>query len=265
MNALRLTLSIPLMLLFLSHFGALYGHASENKGLDIAIESDRFNTGWGSLQSKMTMILTDSDGRESRRTIRNKALEVQDDGDKTLVIFDSPSDIKGTTFLSFSHSHKSDEQWLYMPSLNRVKRISSANQSGSFMGSEFAYEDISSAEVDKYLYKWISDENLGSNACFVVERYPKYKKSGYSRQIVWFDKEHYQPLKIEYYDRKDSLLKSLELTDYDLYENQFWRAREMHMVNHQSGKETTLQFSDYEFSVGLSERDFHKGSLERSN
>ena len=122
---------------------------------------------------------------QSRRELHISTLEVDGDGDKSLTVFDSPRDVKGTAFLSHTHATEPDEQWLYLPALKRVKRISSRNKSGSFMGSEFAYEDISSQELEKYRYKWLRDETLDDRHTVVVEYYPVYENSGYTRQIVW--------------------------------------------------------------------------------
>ncbi len=133
------------------------------------------------------------------------------------------------------------------------------------MGSEFAYEDIASQEVEKYTYKWIRDEVYNGQECFVIERYPVDRKnSGYTRQVIWIDKKEYRTLKVDYYDRKDSLLKTLTFKGYKKYKNRFWRAAEMNMVNHQNGKSTRLEFSDYRFGAGLRDRDFNRNSLKRA-
>ncbi len=236
----------------------------EEQGLEIATEADVRDNGWGDQRSTMTMVLTNQHGQESRRSIRNKTLEVAGDGDKSLVIFDEPADVKGTAFLSFTHATEPDEQWLYLPALERVKRISSSNKSGPFMGSEFAYEDIASTEIEKFTYKWLRDEELDGVACFVIERYPEYAKSGYTRQVVWIDKEHYRSMKVDFYDRKDALLKTLVFRDYKQYLDKYWRASEMQMNNHITKKSTVLSWSDYEFGTGLTDRDFDKKSLERA-
>lgn len=208
----------------------------EEKALAIAVEADRRDSGFGDYTNDIRMILRNKQGQESTREIRSSTLEVENDGDKILTIFDSPRDVQGTALLSFTHKEGPDDQWLYLPALKRVKRIASDNKSGPFMGSEFAYEDITSREVDKYTYKYLRDDQLEVMDVFVFERYPKDEKSGYTRQIIWVDKEHYKERKIEYYDRKDSLLKTLVFTDYHLYGDRFWRAHDMYMENHQDRK-----------------------------
>ena len=129
------------------------------------------------------------------------------------------------------------------------------------MGSEFAYEDLASQEVEKYEYKYLRDETLDGDACFVVERLPVDKKSGYSREVTWYDQSEYRLRRVDYYDRKGELLKSLNLTGYQKYLQRYWRPNEMLMTNHQTQKSTLLQFSNYQFRVGLMDKDFSQSAL----
>ncbi|MBE9564961.1 MAG: outer membrane lipoprotein-sorting protein [Proteobacteria bacterium] len=248
-------------LTFSSYVGA---NAAEDRGLQIAIEVEHHDQGWVDTSTNMKMVLRNRQGDESIREIRIKSLEVNGDGDKSITIFDTPADVKGTSFLSYSHTITPDDQWLYMPALKRVKRINSANKSGPFMGSQFAYEDLASFEVDKYKYRYIKDDTLNNIDTFVVENYPQYQHSGYTRQLVWIDKERYIPLKVEYYDRKNGLLKTLTFNDYKQYLDKYWRAHEQSMENHQNGKTTLLTFSNYQFKKGLSAKSFTRNSLKRS-
>jgi len=225
---------------------------------------DARDTGWGDSKANMVMILRNKHGQKSKRKIRIRSLEVPGDGDKSMSVFDSPRDVKGTAFLSFTHALKPDDQWLYLPALKRVKRISSANKSGKFMGSEFAYEDLTSQEVAKYRYKYLRDESVEGRNTMVVERYPQYKHSGYKRQVVWVDTAMWQPLKLVFYDRKNSLLKTLVLSGHRRYLDKYWRPHFMSMVNHQTGKSTDLKWSDYEFATGLNDRHFDRNALKRA-
>jgi len=242
----------------------LIAETAEEKGLAIAVEADTRDEGFDDSTANMTMELKNRQGDTSTRYIRIKTLEVIGDGDKSMSIFDEPADVKGTAFLTFSHAIKPDEQWLYLPALKRVKRINSKNKSGPFMGSEFAYEDIASQEVEKYTYKYLRDETLDGIDCFVIERYPAYKHSGYTRQVGWINKAEYRPEKIVFYDRKNTLLKTLTYDGYQQYLDKFWRADRMFMDNHQTGKSTTLTWSNYQFRTGLKDRDFNKNSLKRA-
>jgi hypothetical protein len=238
--------------------------SAEDKGLAIAVEADRRDSGFSDSSAELEMILRNRQGEESLRELRSLTLEVTGDGDKTLTMFDQPADVKGTALLTFSHKTGNDDQWLYLPALKRVKRIASNNKSGPFMGSEFAYEDISSQEVEKYTYKYLRDEDFDGQAAYVIERYPVDENSGYTRQLVWLDQAHFRNLKIDYYDRKDSPLKTLTPTGYQQYLDKFWRANEMFMENHQTGKSTRLIWENFQFGTGLSERDFDQNALKRA-
>ncbi|MDX1764034.1 MAG: outer membrane lipoprotein-sorting protein [bacterium] len=242
----------------------LTAETAEEKGLAIALEADKRDTGFSDFTAELTMLLRNRQGEESTRYMRVRTLEVSDDGDKSLTIFDEPPDVKGTALLTFSHKTEPDDQWLYLPALKRVKRIASRNKSGPFMGSEFAYEDIASQEVEKYTYTYLRDESYGGHDCFVMERDPVDPFSGYTRQVVWIDKAEYRPIKVDYYDRKNAALKTLTFVDYRQYLDRFWRADKMLMENHQTGKSTLLTWKNYRFRTGLNESDFSRNSLKRA-
>lgn len=240
------------------------GQTPEDRGLALALEADRRYAGYGDSIASLRMILRNKQGQVSERHLRIRSLETPDDGTKSLCIFDSPMDVKGTILLTHTHRNRVDDQWLFLPALERVKRIAAQNRSGSFMGSEFSYEDIATQTVEKYSYRWLRDESLDGQECHVIERRPlDPKSSGYLRQIVWMDTEHLRMAKVDYYDRKDSLLKTLIFKDYRQYLDRFWRPHEMTMVNHQTGKSSQLLWSEYAFRQGLAENDFDPHSLTR--
>ena len=243
---------------------AAVAETPEEKGLAIAVEADKRNIGWGDSIVNVRMILKNKQGDTSEREIRIKNFEVVDDGDKSLSIFDKPRDVRGTAFLTFSHVDKPDDQWLYLPALKRVKRISSRNKSGPFMGSEFAFEDIGSQEISKYTYKFIKEAPCGDGLnCLVSERYPTDKFSGYTKQVSWIDDQEYRVIKTDFYDRRKSLLKTLEMSEYKQYLDKFWRPHNMVMTNHQTGKSSILNYSEYQFKTGLKDSDFNKSKLKR--
>jgi len=234
------------------------------KGLQIATERKTRDEGWKDSESKTTMVLRNARGEENIREIRSISLEVANDGDKGLTIFDEPKDVRGTAFLNHSHVGKPDDQWLYLPSVKRVKRIASRNKSGPFMASEFAYEDLSSFELEKYKFTWLRDDQLDGEAVFVVEQVPLDEFSGYSKSVVWIDQAEYRARKIEFYDRKNALLKTLVMSDYKQYLNKYWRPLKLQMTNHQTGKSTDLLVRDIEFGKGRTDADFDTNALQRS-
>ena len=255
--------ALALIIVLFVHSPA-FAESPQEKGLAIAIESDRRDTGWDDFVTTMTMKLYNKQGQSSQRFMKSRSLEGTDDGDKTIIVFSKPRDIKGTALLTFTHKTGSDDQWLYLPALKRVKRIASRNKSGPFVGSEFAYEDLASQEIEKYTYKYLRDEACAAMSCFVIERDPVDKYSGYTVQHVWLDTAEYRVQKIVFYDRKSTLLKTLTFHDYQQYLNKYWRADQLKMINHQTGKKTDLLWEHYAFRTGLDEGDFSKNSLKRA-
>lgn len=164
-------LKFPLLLLGLALPAAALAQSAEEKGLEIATAAKAYDQGFTDFTANMVMTLKNKSGRTSKRQIRIRTLEVEGDGDKSLSIFDEPADVKGTKMLTYSHGLEPDDQWLYLPALKKVKRISSRNKSGPFMGSTFAFEDLGSQEVEKYTYKYLRDEPCGELSCYVIERY----------------------------------------------------------------------------------------------
>ena len=237
----------------------------EERGWAIAARSDRSDRGFADSVVDVRMILRNAAGKESTRTLTLRTLEVPDEnlGDRSLIVFRSPGDIDGTALLSHAKILEPDDQWLYLPALKRVKRISSVNKSGPFVGSEFAFEDFTALELEKYDYTYLRSEPCGDLVCDVVERIPRYEHSGYTRQVSRVDQEVFQVRKVEFYDRRGDLLKKLTLQDYRQYEGSFWRSHLFAMVNHQTGKETDLVYSDYRFKIGLQDSDFVRGALQR--
>ena len=235
----------------------------EEKGLRIAREAGARDEGFGDFTAGMTMVLRDRHGRESVRRMRFKVLEVRGDGDKSLFVFDRPRDVQGTALLTHAHANTPDDQWLYLPALKRVKRINAARRSGSFMGSEFSYEDMSSQEVDEYTYKYLRDEPCGELTCTVTEQFHLDRKSGYSRKVVWQDTDELRTWKTELYDRKDSHLKTLTFANYRQYLDRYWRAEEQTMVNHLTGASTVLKWTDFRFRNNLEDSEFTRPALRR--
>lgn len=242
-------------------FGIVSAQTPEARGIEVAKAAEKADEGFISSIVELKMTLKNKNGQTSERLLTTKTLELTADGDKSLIVFKSPKDVKGTSTLTFTHKIGPDDQWLYLPSIKRVKRISSNNKSGPFVGSEFAYEDLSSQEIEKYTYKFVEEKGN----ILIVEQDPVDPKSGYTRRLVSYNKEKgYRFEKVEFFDRKNTLLKTLTYSNYKQYKNKFWRAGVFTMINHQSNKETVLNFSDYNFESNLTEEDFTQAALKRA-
>lgn len=236
-----------------------------DKGYEIAARSDRSDRGFSDSTVDLKMILRNKAGQEATRDLKITTLEIPDEavGDKSLIVFASPPDIDGTALLSHAKILDPDDQWLYLPALKRVKRISSVNKSGPFVGSEFAFEDFTALELNKYDYTYLRTEPCGEFLCDVIELVPRYEYSGYKKQVSWIDQEVFQVRKVEFYDRRGDLLKTLSFEDYRQYEDKYWRPHKLLMVNQQTGKSTDLVYDPFTFKTGVGSRHFEKGVLRR--
>lgn len=231
------------------------------QGRKIALEADRRDQGYKDSKAEAEMIIRKRRGSENRRQLEILTLEDPEEGDRSLLRFLSPPDVRGTSLLTHTRPKGEDEQWLYLPALKRTKRIPSVNRSGPFMGSEFAYEDFALRVPEDYTHRLLREENLEGQEAFVLERRPAYPASGYSRQVVWLDKAGYRILRIDYRDGKEKSLKTLVATGYRKYSGRFWRADTLRMANLQTGDTTWLVWRNQRLGTGLSGNDFSRGAL----
>ena len=264
--AIATLLAAALMLPF-----ATPANASDEKGLAIATEVDNRDKGWGDVTVEGEMVLKNKAGNESVRKFRSTILEANDssEGDRSIIIFSQPRDVRGTALLTHSKIEPDDDaQWIFLPAVKRVKRISSSNRTGKFVSSEFSYEDLGSEEVADNKHIWLENAACAHEStltCAAVESRPKNKRSGYSKRVSFIDLDEYRVHQIDFYNRRGDLEKSLKFQDYKQYEGRFWRAHTMLMDNKQTGKSTRLSWTDYSFRQGLTERDFTPQGLPKAS
>lgn len=210
------------------------------------------------------MTLLGANGEKTERVFESKHFEkTATDGEKSLIKFIQPADIQGTGLLSYQNKKADDDQWLYLPSMKKTKRISGSGKSGSFVGSEFSFEDLIPPDIDKYVYEYLRDEPCGDAVCFVVQSTPATAESGYAKTISWIRHDNYRNVKIDFYDKKNRLLKTLSLEDYRLINNKYWRAFRLVMKNGLTGKETDFLVENLKIGSGLTSTDFTQRALER--
>ena len=230
--------------------------------LEVAQKSDKINDGFESSIAQTEMVLINALGQKSIRQMEMKTLEGES-GDKTISTFLTPADVKGTKTLTHEHLDRDDDQWLYLPALKRVKRIASSNKSGSFMGSEFSYEDIGNTNYQKFTYSGEAKEvELNGVLCYTGTRIPNDKNSGYTKQISWIAKDSLLVQKVEYYDRKSELLKTATFSEYKQIDG-IWRVGKIEMKNHQNDKSTILTWKEDKVKAGLTEKEFNKRVLKQ--
>lgn len=233
------------------------------KGYRIARQSADTETGFRDLSVEGEMILYSSRGSTSTRRFTSRTVENDDNqGSKSLLIFDWPGDIRNTALLTHSYDTARDDQWLFLPAVRKVRRISSSGRSGAFVGSEFAYEDMLDQNVDEFTYVWQRTEPCPNapGACDVIDRTSKNSTS-YSLQRVWIDQRDNRTRVIQYFDRRGAHLKTLTISAYRRYKNAYWRPGFMDMTNHLTGKRTELTWSNYRFDTGVNPTEFSPNAL----
>ncbi len=221
-------------------------------GRALADYADLFDSGWIDEVSQGRMTLYDAGGDSVERRFSRMVLENHKQGDKLIVRFLAPAEIKGVAALTYENSGSSDDNWLYLPSNKRVRRISGANNTASFQGTEFTFEDLSNLDPSEYEWRLLAEQDLKrgdeSVPVFKLDARPLYSDTGYSRLVLYMGRENWTQERIEYYDKAGRLLKTRESTEWKLYHKRFWRSERIEMTNHQTRKHTLLvtekQFTD---------------------
>jgi hypothetical protein len=235
---------------------------SRARGLEIARTVDSRDAGFVDYVVDGRMTLKRPGGATAERVFQMNTLEVREGGDKRIVVFSQPRDLAGFVSLTFANTAAADDQWIYLPATKRVKRLAARDKSGSFAGSEFSYEDISTWELGNYDYEFIKEEPCGTPAttCYTLANLPKYEYSGYSKLVETIDPRIWQPVRIVYSDKTGRELKKLEFFDYKQY-GKHWRPSRIVMTNLRDGAESEILWSNYRFGTGLKASDMTDSRL----
>ena len=241
-----------------------------DKAQAVLVDLGKKNGGYKDMRSDVEMSIKDASGSEVKRHFHIDVLEkqAQDDGDRSLLTFDSPADVKGTALLSHAQPGGDDEQWVYLPSSKRVKRIAqtASSKSGAFMGSEFTYEDLTGADARRYNWSFVGTESCNGVTCAKLEATPKDGSSAYARRIVSIEIGQERVQSVDFFDRSGALLKSLHYGNYAQVAgaggSSYWRASSWTMDNKQTKRTTVLSFSAMKVGTGLSAGDFSSAKLD---
>lgn len=214
-------------------------------------------------EGSLTMTLTNARGAERVRSVRQYIAKF-DGVEKKLLFFTAPADVRDTAFMNWSYDDPSrqDDQWIYLPALRRVRRISAEKKNDSFMGSDFTYEDLSARHPDLDTHSVIGTETVDGRRVFVVESIPAAGSSAYGRTVSWVADGIWIGLRREFYDGSGNLLKTLEIDQYRQIDG-FWTIERMTMSNAQSGHFTTMELSGLEFNTGIEESFFSERNMTR--
>lgn len=231
-------------------------------------------------RSTLRMKLFDRHGRARERALSMLSLRARGkpgaapdapDGDRLLIRFTYPNDIRGTGFLVWEHPVTEDERFLYLPSLGRVRRIAGAETQESFVGSDFTYEDIGGREFDEYSYKLL-DENVSwtppaggaARTAWRLESRRKDASAQFPRVVSLILKDSFMVVQADIYNRRDEKQKLYTVRRLEQVES-IWTAMESEMTNSIEKSRTELLIEKMDYNAGVKESDFTRRELERGN
>jgi outer membrane lipoprotein-sorting protein len=214
-------------------------------------------------EGMLTMTLINSRVDQRVRKIKQFIKEFGKD-EKKIMFFMSPADVRNTSFMNWSYDEagRDDDQWIYLPALKKVKRISSDSKSDYFMGSDFTYDDLGDRHPTDDTHKLLREEQIDGEDCYVVESIPKEEEYMYSRTVTWIIKDKWIGLKKEFYDEDDEHLKTLSVKKYEKIKD-YWIITHSDMHNVQKDHKTDMLLEDLKIDVGVPNSKFTERIMKR--
>ena len=220
--------------------------------------------------TNMLMTLTDKNNDKRKKYFKNFRKDYGKDT-KTIMFIERPANIKNTGFLTFDYddADRDDDQWLFLPALGKTKRIASSDKSGSFMGSDLNYSDLTDRELEDYDYKLLKETTLGGHKVWLIESIPRSEEvideTGYKKSILAVRQDNYVVVKSKSWTDEGGYVKVMDVKKLELIEG-IWVATEIHVVKRQ-GKvvkhQTLLQFANVKFNQNLEDDLFTIRRLEK--
>ncbi len=216
-------------------------------------------------RGNMTMTLVDKNGDHRVRKVTSYSKKYGPDT-KSVLFFLEPADVKGTAFLQWGYEEKDkdDDQWIYIPSLKRTRKITSSGKNQSFMGTDFSYDDMSTRSVDDDDHKLVREDTVGDQAVWVIESTPKKlgEDDEYSKVVSYVRKSDYLPAKAEFYDRKGNLEKTLAIQSVTTV-NGIPTPQKLEMTTVDTAHKTLLEMDGLEFDKPIDDELFTQRMLEK--
>ena len=245
-----------LLCLFLSA-GAVFAETGREI-MDRVIDNQK--SGSSAMDIRMTLI--DSRGNESVRRIQT--LMMDDDGNtRSITLFLEPANVKNTRFLTIQNEDRADDQWIYLPSLRKTRRIASGEKDGSFMGSDFYYSDMGAGDLDDADYTIIGEEQFGGRDCWIIEAVPGAgSDSPYGKTVSWVDKENYLAMKVAFFgDDGATQIKELTMEGPRQIDG-YWSAEKTTMKTLDSGHRTELEIRQVKYDIPVNPGYFTTNFLQ---
>lgn len=234
------------------------------RGMEIIKISEENGVGFKDMTSVVKMTLLDGEKIKKVMEMNIKAIALESGEGKSLTKFTKPKREKGISLLTFTQSKGADQQWLYLPSTKRVKKIASSSKNSSFRGSDFTFEDLASQDSRKYNFELIKEEACGTSMCFVLDRTARTVTSSYSKTRLSIDTEHYRLYQAIFYGADNTPVKKMTISEYEYFEEKYWRPKIMVMEQLKASTSTVLEFIEVTFDTNLRENEFTELALKRS-
>ena len=218
----------------------------------------------------LTMQMTDADGKTRIR--KTKGFRKYYGAEKrTVIYYLEPRNIKGTAFLTYDYPEagKDDDQWLYLPALRKVRRISASDRGDYFLGTDFTYEDIkleSRVSLNDYVRKTLGESEIDGFHCLLLESVPVNaeiaEELGYGRIEQWVDDSVWIVRAAKMWDVQGNPLKTVHFKDIRQVQG-IWTQHELEVTNHKTGHRTRFVFSDVNYRDGVGDAVFTQNALKR--
>ena len=255
--------------LFLILLGILAVYAQDPTGLEIITKAhDVPEPETSSVNAKL--VIHSKKGNEKTRQVIMKSKDYGDVS-KQVIVFTSPKDVSGVGYLMFDYpeeadgSKKDSDNWLYMPAMKKTKRIaaSGTEAEGSFMGTDFTYEDMGERAISKDNYTLLGSETVNGVSCYKVSCQSIARSEADPDRVVYIGTDDYILRKCEFYDRHGSLHRVLTCSDIE-YIDGFACTKVMRMENVQSGTWSEITMSDVVYNTdAIDDKIFTVAALEQ--
>ncbi len=254
MKTLKFSLIVSILAMSIGVNAQLTGREIVDKAYNLPTGDD--------ITSTLTMTLINKSGQTRVRKIQQYTKDMGSI-EKSIMFFLSPADVKNTSFMNWIYdSDKADDQWIYLPALKKVKRISSDSKSDYFMGSDFTYDDLGDRKLDADIHKLLREETIDGKECYVVESVSKDEDYMYSKTITWINKDNFVGVKKEFYDEDEELLKTLTIKNVEKISG-FWTITNSEMKNVQKNHKTTMELSEIKINTGVPSSKFTERMMMR--
>jgi hypothetical protein len=238
--------------------GSLPGaFADDSRARDIMEKVDARDDG-DNQTADMEMILIDKRGNQRVRKIATFSKDKGAD-DLRLMFFEHPADVKDTSFLTYDYDDpdKDDDQWLYLPALRKTKRIASSDKSGSFMGSDLNYADMTDRNLEDYDFTLKKEMDVKGVKTWLIESIPRSKKvikeTGYEKSLIIVRQDNYVVIRAVNWVKDGGYLKYVDVRRLELIDG-IWVATETHVTKKKNKKtvhKTILRFNNVKFNQKL--------------